>query len=53
MAKKAWAESAKSNLTKGATHWENVKAFGKPKWASKMKKTVTIKDHVFFAEVSK
>ena len=53
MAKKAWQESSKTNLTKGATHWENVKAFGRPKWAKKMKKTAVIGDHVFYAEVSK
>lgn len=53
MAKKAWEESATSNITKGATHFENTKDFGRPKWAKGMKKTVTIKDHDFFVEVSK
>lgn len=51
-AKKAWEMSLKSDLTKGATHFENVKAFGKPKWAKDMTETVTIKDHTFFKELS-
>lgn len=50
MAKRAWEESAKSNLTKGATHFENEKAFGVPYWAKGMTKTVTIKDHSFYRE---
>lgn len=50
MAKKAWEESSKSNLTKGATHFENVKAFGVPSWAKSMTKTATIKDHTFYRE---
>jgi hypothetical protein len=48
MAEKAWAESKTNNLVKGATHFENVKAFGKPYWAKDMAETVTIKDHTFF-----
>lgn len=34
----------------GATHWENVKAFGKPYWASSMVETATIGSHTFFKE---
>jgi hypothetical protein len=47
-AKMAWRKSASVDITKGATHWENVKAFGEPAWARKMKKTVTINDHTFY-----
>lgn len=50
-ARKAWKLSKHSNLTKGATHFENVKAFGVPSWASKMKKVAVIKDHTFYREV--
>lgn len=53
MASKAWDESQKSNLVKGATHWENTKAFGTPYWVKSMQKTATIKDHVFYREVVK
>lgn len=48
---KAWLMSESSNLTKNATHFENVKAFGRPKWSSKMTKTAVIKDHVFYRDV--
>lgn len=47
-AKRAWHDSAKSNLVKGADHWENVKAFGMPSWARDMIKTAEVGDHVFF-----
>jgi len=47
-AERAWAESKTNNLVGGATHFENVKAFGKPYWAKDMVETVTIKDHTFF-----
>jgi len=47
-ARKAWAESAKADITGGANHWENVKAFGQPRWAAKMTKTVLVKDHQFY-----
>lgn len=48
-AKKAWEASASGkDITMGATHWENIKQFGKPYWVKKMKKTVQIKDHVFY-----
>lgn len=49
-ARKAWQMSRQSNLSKGATHFENVKAFGKPKWAKAMIQTAIIKDHVFYRE---
>ena len=47
-AEKAWEASESSNLVKGATHWENIKAFGVPYWAKSMKKTATVKDHAFY-----
>ena len=50
-AENAWKASESSNLTHGSTHYENVRAFGLPKWANGMKRVATIKDHVFFKEV--
>lgn len=50
---KAWKESETSDICtqiKGANHWENIKAFGKPSWASNMEETLSYKDHVFFKE---
>lgn len=48
VAKKAWYASKNTNLTKGATHFENVKAFGMPSWAKNYKVTAVIGDHTFF-----
>jgi hypothetical protein len=48
-ASRAWHTSEYGrDVTKGATHWENVKAFGKPKWAKDMVVTATIGRHVFY-----
>lgn len=47
-AEKAWEMSAKTNLTKGADHFENTKAFGVPYWAKNATKTASIKDHDFY-----
>lgn len=47
-ARKAWKESAERDITGGADHWENIRAFGTPKWAEKMIRTVQVKDHVFY-----
>ncbi len=44
----AWLQSATNDITFGATHWENVKAFGVPYWAKDMQKTILIKDHQFY-----
>lgn len=44
----AWRKSVDCDVTKGADHWENVKAFGKPKWAKTMKLTYVCKDHEFY-----
>lgn len=40
-----------SNITFGATHFENVEAFGWPKWAKRMKVTAKIGRHTFFKAV--
>lgn len=53
MARKAWHESASTNHTQGADHWENIKSFGKPYWADSMVKTLAYKDHVFYREVKR
>lgn len=34
--------------TEGATHWENINAFGKPYWVNSMNETYRLKDHVFY-----
>lgn len=52
-ARKAWKESASKDITLGADHWENIKAFGTPYWSKGMKKTVLIKDHQFYKAVRK
>lgn len=49
-ANQAWRDSIKVDVTFGATHWENVLAYGKPTWATNMVVTVIIKDHWFFKE---
>jgi len=51
MAAKAWEESAHTNYTKGADHFENIHQFGKPWWAKYCVKTYEFKDHVFYKEV--
>lgn len=48
MAREAWAQSATNDITGGAKYFENVKAFGMPKWAKNKVITVVIKDHTFF-----
>lgn len=51
----AWALATNDphncNFLGGADHWENIKAFGKPKWANSMKETYRYKDHVFYKAV--
>jgi spore germination cell wall hydrolase CwlJ-like protein len=47
-AEAAWKASANTNLVHGATHWENVKRFGLPRWARNMKVTAIIGRHYFF-----
>lgn len=48
MAEKAWNDSKRVDVTNGATHWENIKAFGKPYWVASMRETYRLKDHVFY-----
>lgn len=52
-ARVAWQRSAAADITHGATHWENVQAFGRPHWASGMKATVIIGSHTFFRATKK
>ena len=47
MARKAWNES-KVNRIHSATHWENIKAFGKPYWVKNMTLVYRYKDHNFY-----
>jgi hypothetical protein len=47
-AREAWAMSATNDITRGATHWENTKAFGKPYWASSLTITTNIGCHTFY-----
>ena len=51
MAIRAYKRAQRSNITKGATHFENVKKFGEPYWAKSMKKVYEYKDHVFYKEI--
>lgn len=43
--------SDSKDITKGATHYENLVDFPEPYWAASMKKTVTIGKHTFYKEV--
>ena len=47
---RAWAESEFTNYSNGATHYENIKAFGDPKWKRDMKEVARIGKHVFYRE---
>jgi len=47
MAEKAWEES-KYNRIHSGTHWENIKAFGKPYWLKNMILVYQYKDHNFY-----
>jgi hypothetical protein len=51
MAAKAWKESAHTNYTKGADHFENIHRFGTPWWVKYCVKTYEHKNHVFYREV--
>lgn len=54
-AMRAWKESANTNLTKGATLYENIDDFGFPKkWdKSKVVKVAKIGKHTFYREIKK
>ena len=45
--KKAWLESSKTNLVKGADHWESTN-FKIPSWASKMTVTAQVGSTKFY-----
>ena len=54
MARKAFSDAKKAIVAERAkygNHWENIKAFGNPKWAAKMKEVYRYKDHVFYKGV--
>lgn len=51
MALKAWRTSANSHITKGATNFENITAFGCPSWVKGCVETFRHKDHVFYKEI--
>jgi len=46
-ARKAWKESATTNLSKGATHFESTD-FPKPYWANEMQEVAHIGKHKFY-----
>jgi len=48
LARKAWEDSAKTNLVKGADHWENTEDFGVPYWAKSMQQTARVGKHTFY-----
>lgn len=53
MAKKIIREVFEGNgpdITRGATHYENVEKFGLPSWAKNMEITAKIGNHTFFAK---
>jgi hypothetical protein len=52
LALKAWKQSALKDITNGATHWENIKAFGCPPWVKGCVEVFRHKDHVFYKEIA-
>lgn len=48
--KKVFEQNAPDTVF-GATHYENIKAYGWPKWSKDMAVVAKIKDHTFFREV--
>lgn len=47
---KAWRRSRWTDYARGATNFDNEKAFGKPWWAYGMKKVAVIGKHCFWKE---
>jgi len=47
-ARRAWYASKTTNYTRGAQHFENIKAFGCPYWVKDCYETFRYKDHVFY-----
>ena len=43
-------EEGAPDITGGATHYENIQAFGFPYWSKSMKTTTVIGSHTFFVE---
>lgn len=43
----AWFDSKHTNYVKGATSWEAIETFGKPKWYKDMIVTTKIGNHTF------
>lgn len=52
LARSAYNQSLKHDITNGATHWENIKAFGCPSWVKNCVETYRWKDHVFYKEIT-
>jgi spore germination cell wall hydrolase CwlJ-like protein len=52
-ARAAWARSVTNDVTRGATHWENVRVFGRPSWAASMSVTTNIGRHTFYARTAR
>ena len=50
MAREAWQVSLYKDYSNGATHWENIKVYGKPYWVKSMIKVDEYKDHIFYKE---
>ena len=51
LAKRAYLASLSGiDVTNGATHWENIKAFGKPYWVDSMVEVYRYKNHIFYKE---
>lgn len=50
LAASAWLSSQTYDITNGATHWENIRAFGRPYWVRDMVETYRYKDHVFYKQ---
>ncbi len=42
------AQEKPGEIVKGATHYDNVKAFGKPAWAYHARLVATVKNHQFY-----
>ena len=47
--RKVFSENSPDS-TNGATHYENIRAFGFPYWAKDMKTTIKIGNHTFFVK---
>lgn len=50
--RKVFAEGA-PDITRGATHYENIEAYGLPKWARSMVRTIRIGEHTYFRKERK